>query len=268
MSEGLETSRRWTTRRQLVAFVVVALAASWWPWPLTLLNPDSAPLLPIGPTLAAVILTAVACGRRDVKALLLQLVRWRVRPVWYAVALLGPIAMIGLSVLLNRALGAPLAGPVTFPPWSLLPMLFLVRTVVGGPLGEELGWRGFLLPRLLPRFRPVVASLLIAPVWFLFHLPAFVAGPSTAQRPPLLFLLWIVPLSLLHTWLYLRTHCSVLLVTLFHGTVDTASSVLFPLFTGAAYTQLWAMAVVVAAVWAAGTVALDPIMRPVIPRTR
>jgi CAAX protease family protein len=94
--------------------------------------------------------------------------------------------MIGLSVLLNRALGAPLAEPVTFPSWSLLPLLFLVRTVVGGPLGEELGWRGFLLPRLLPRFRPVVASLLIAPVWFLFHVPAFVAGPSTAQRPPLL----------------------------------------------------------------------------------
>jgi uncharacterized protein len=207
------------------------------------------------------VVTAIACGRREVVALLGQIVRWRVHPIWYAVALLGPLAMIGVPVLLNRGLGASVEAP-GFPGWAAVPLLFAVRTVVGGALGEELGWRGFLLPLLLPRFGPLVASLLIAPVWFAFHLPVLLAGPATTQRPPLLFFAWIVPLSVLLTWLYLRTGRSVLLVMLFHGSVDPVGSLLFPLFTGGAYLQLRLLVVAATAAWAAAVVLLDPVLRP------
>jgi membrane protease YdiL (CAAX protease family) len=262
MHEASKTTERWSTRRQITVFLVLAAVLSWWPWPLTLLNPASTPLVPVGPSIGAVVVTAVACGRRGVAALLRQLVRWRVHPGWYAVALVGPVGMIGVPVLVNLALGAPVEAP-SFPGWAMLPILFAVRTLVGGALGEELGWRGFLLPRLLPRFGPLVASLLIAPVWFVFHLPVLLAGPATAQRPPLLFFAWIVPLSVLLTWLYLRTGRSVLLVTLFHGAVDTVGSLLFPLFTGAAYLQLWLLVVAATTAWAAALVRLDPVLRPV-----
>ena len=144
---------------------------------------------------------------------------------------------------------------------AVLPLLLAVRILVGGPLGEELGWRGFLPPRFLPRWGALGASLVIAPLWFAFHLPVFLAGPATAQRPPLLFLLWVVPLSVLHTWLYLRARCSVAVVIVFHGMIDTAASLLFPLFSGADYTRMWWLLVVLTTAWAVAVVRLDPLFR-------
>ena len=230
---------RWSVRRQVVVFLLLTVVLSWWAWPLTLLNPTSTALVPIGPSIAAVVVTALSGGRRAVAALLRQLVRWRVHPGWYAAALLGPPVLIGAVVLANRALGAAVEPSATFPGWHLLPLLFAIRIVVGGPLGEELGWRGFLLPLLMQRHGALVASLLVAPLWFAFHLPAMLSGPATAQRPVLSFLLWVVMASVLHTWLWLRTEHSVLVVMLFHGAIDTSAALLLPQFTGADYTRAW-----------------------------
>jgi len=252
---------RWSTRRQIVVFLLLAVALSWWAWPLTLLDPTSTALVPIGPSVAALIVAGLAGGRHEVAALLRQLVRWRVPVVWWAVALLGPVALIGAAVLADLALGASASRAVERPGWAVLPLLLAVRIVVGGPLGEELGWRGFLLPRLLPRWGALGASLVIAPLWFAFHLPVFLAGPATGQRPPLLFLLWVVPLSVLHTWLYLRARCSVAVVIVFHGMIDTAASLLFPLFSGTDYTRLWLLLVVLTTAWAVAVVRLDPLFR-------
>lgn len=252
---------RWSTRRQVVVFLLLAVALSWWAWPLTLLDPTSTALVPIGPSIAALVVAALAGGRREVGVLLRQLVRLRVPAVWWAVALLGPVALIGAAASADVALGASANPAVAWPGWAALPLLLAVRIVVGGPLGEELGWRGFLLPRLLPRLGPLGASLAIAPLWFAFHLPVFLAGPATGQRPPLLFLLWVVPLSVLHTWLYLRARRSVAVVVVFHGVVDTAASLLFPLFTGSDYTRLWWLLVVFTTVWAVAVARLDPVFR-------
>jgi membrane protease YdiL (CAAX protease family) len=255
------TPTRRRTRRQIAAFLLLAFALSWWAWPLTLLNPTSTALVPIGPTIAAIVVTAVAEGRGGIADLLRQLVRWRVHPVWYAVALLGPVALVGGAVLVNRGLGAPVDPSVALPEWSALPALLVVRIVVGGPLGEELGWRGFLLPRVLERHGPLAASLLIAPVWFAFHLPAMLSGPVTDQRPPLLFLLWTAALSVLHTWLWLRTGRSVLLVMLFHGAINTAASVLLPLFTGPDYIRAWWVLLALTTAWTVAVGRLDPLFR-------
>jgi hypothetical protein len=61
-----------------------------------------------------------------------------------------------------------------------------------------------------------------------FHLPAFLSGPVTGQRPVVLFLLWTAAASVPHTWLWLRTGHSVLVVTPFHGAINTASALLCP----------------------------------------
>ena len=207
------------------------------------------------------IVAGLASGRHEVAVLLRRLVRWRIPAVWWAVALLGPVTLIGAAVLADLALGATADPAVRFPGWAVLPLLLAVRILVGGPLGEELGWRGFLPPRFLPRWGALGASLVIAPLWFAFHLPVFLAGPATAQRPPLLFLLWVVPLSVLHTWLYLRARCSVAVVIVFHGMIDTAASLLFPLFSGADYTRMWWLLVVLTTAWAVAVVRLDPLFR-------
>jgi uncharacterized protein len=71
------------------------------------------------------------------------------------------------------------------------------------------------------------------------QLTVFLSGAVTDQRPVLQFVIWVFGASVLHTWMYERTGGSVLLVTLFHGALNTASSLLLPLFTGAAYGWAW-----------------------------
>ena len=130
--------RAWSDRRKLTVFLILSYAASWWLWPMVLLNPMSIAMLPIGPTIAAILVTAIAGRRGELRELLGRLVRWRVHPIWYAVALLLPVALFGVPVLVLLSFGVP--AEVTGPfPWASLPLLFAVRSIMGGPLGEELG---------------------------------------------------------------------------------------------------------------------------------
>ena len=115
--------RTWSVRRQVAVFLLITVALSWWPWPLTLLNPSSTPLVPVGPAVAAVVVAALAGGRRRLRTLLGQLVRWRVHAGWYAVALLGPVALVGVAVLLPRARGGRVDPSAALPGWRVLPLL-------------------------------------------------------------------------------------------------------------------------------------------------
>ena len=78
--------RRWAARHEVALYLVLAYLISWSIWPLVLINPDSSPLVPFGPGLAAVIVASVAGGRRELFGLLRQLGRWRASPGWYGVA--------------------------------------------------------------------------------------------------------------------------------------------------------------------------------------
>lgn len=233
--------RQWSDRRRVIVFLLITVGVSWAAWPLVLLNPSSTPFLPYGPTVAAIVIAAIAGGRPELGALLRRLVKWRVHPGWYATALLLPVVLLGIPVLAMLASGVPveITGPF---PWASLPVILAVRTIAGGPLGEELGWRGFLLPILRKRHGALTASLLIGAIWGPWHLPLLLSGPSTDQRPVLQFLLWVLAASVLHTWMYERTGGSVLLVTLFHGVLNTAASLLMPLFDGGHYATAWWLA--------------------------
>ncbi|WP_328473763.1 CPBP family intramembrane metalloprotease [Actinoplanes sp. NBC_00393] len=179
--------RAWSDRRRITVYLLISYLVSWAAWPLTLLNPSSAPFLPYGPTIAALVLTAWAGRRGDLRDLLRRLVRWRVHPAWYATAFLLPVLLFGAAVLIAVALGVPAdtgGGPF---PWAALPTLFAVRTIFGGPLGEEPGWRGYLLPLLRRRHGALAASLLIGlsgrrstcPRWCPGRPPASARSPSS-----------------------------------------------------------------------------------------
>jgi membrane protease YdiL (CAAX protease family) len=262
--EATTMKRPWSDRRRIAVFLLISVVASWAVWPLTLLNPDSVPFLPWGPTIAAMVVAAVAGGRRELGALLRRLVRWRVHVGWYAVALLTPVMLFGLPVSATIAAGVPVESGGPFP-WATLPTIFAIRTIVGGPLGEELGWRGFLLPLVRKRHGALAASLLIGAVWAPWHLPTMLSGPSTDQRPLVQFFVWVLAASVLHTWLYERTGGSVLLVTLFHGALNTAASLLMPLFEGGRYATVWWLAAATMTASAALVVWRD---RVVFPRRR
>ena len=244
-SEGLnpeaETTgtapRNWAARHDLVLYFVLAYLLSWALWPLVILNPTSSPLVPFGPLIAAVIVALLAGGRHELWALLRQLGRWRVHPLWYVIALLGPFVLAGLTAALAVAAGAPVRGTGDYTNWRAITFFFLSTVIIVG-LFEEVGWRGFALPRLQLRLSAIWAALVLGVLWALWHLPELISDP-TGQRPPVQFLLWALALSVIFSWLYNSTNGSLPIVIICHAAIDTAGRFMLPEFVGDGYQLVW-----------------------------
>ncbi|MCK4899634.1 MAG: CPBP family intramembrane metalloprotease [Anaerolineales bacterium] len=131
-----------------------------------------------GPGLAAILVTLLISGRTGVKELLGSLLIWRVAIQWWLVALLLPALIVLGAVYLFSLFGGPGLDFSRYQPlYSLIPMIILITLLNG--VGEELGWRGFMLPRLQSRYNALVSSLIVGFFWGLWHAPVyFIAGHS------------------------------------------------------------------------------------------
>jgi hypothetical protein len=181
-------------------------------------------LASFGPSLAAVTITYRDGGVSRVRRLLTGLFRWRVNLVWYAVTLFGPATAGAAAILLEAWLRGGPAISMVEGVWPGILPVFLLVLLLGGPLGEETGWRGYALPRLLKRHDPTVSSLLIGVAWWAWHLPLFwVEGSPQSELPLLGFMAQILGTSIIYTWIYRGTGGSVLLPMLFHASGNTAA---------------------------------------------
>lgn len=228
-------SRGWPSRHEVALYLVLAYAISWSIWPLVLLNPESSPLVPFGPGLAAVLVAFMAGGRGELLGLLRQLGRWRVNARWYGVALGVPMAIPA------AALGAAVVAGAQVPRWELSDVLqvagtLLVTLVIVG-LFEELGWRGFLLPRLQRDRDALAAALLVGLVWLPWHLPELVSDPG--QRPIVQFIIYILAQSVLLAWLYNSTRASLPIVILFHAAFNSFTKFFLSELDGSAKLVAW-----------------------------
>ncbi len=173
------------------------------------------------PSLTAIILTAIISGKKGVDALLRKIWQARVHISWYAAAFLL------VPLLLSIALGVYflLGGTPLVVQWVTLPFSFFLYLIVAG-LGEELGWRGFALPRLQTNRPAFSASLIVGVIWGLWHLPILVV--ASQPLAPLfifsatIFVLMMVGFSVLSAWIYNNTRGSLLLVILFHAAITTS----------------------------------------------
>ena len=221
-------------RYPLLVFFVLAFAFSW---PLLIIDGLGSqgvfnfrvpiPLLVLmgyGPTIAALLVTGLVDGKSGVRALLRQLLVWRVGVKWALIAVLGMAGVFFLAYQLSIWLGfpPPPAPEIPMPLIIAVPVLFIVSLLTNG---EEIGWRGFALPRLQERFSALTASVILGIVWAGFHLPLFwTIGSTQAEQPFLGFLLGIIASSIIVTWLY--NNSSLLMVVLFHASVNTWSRVI------------------------------------------
>jgi membrane protease YdiL (CAAX protease family) len=170
-----------------------------------------------GPTFAALIVTDALAGKSGIRTLLGRLLIWRVGWPWYAFAVFGSVILSGITVLLYALLsGTPPMMPVVSAQILITaPLLFLIGGLING---EEIGWRGFALPRLLAKHNALTASLILGSLWALFHLPLFFTrGDSFASTPPLSFLIRMIGAAILFTWLFNNTGGSLLLAYLMHA---------------------------------------------------
>jgi membrane protease YdiL (CAAX protease family) len=105
--------------------------------------------------------------------------------------------------------------------WLVL-VSFAQNLLLGGSLGEETGWRGFLLPQLLKRNSPVVASLILGVIWAVWHAPADVYGGFVFEGAPAVLarIIWTLPVATLFTWFYLESKGSLLVALFLHTSIN------------------------------------------------
>ena len=222
-------------------FLVVAFGFAWFMWLLEAFYPHSTAFIPsptFGPLIAALIVLAFTRGKSGVKELLGRMVRWRVGLGWYAVAFLLPTILALVAVYTNvLLLGAAAPSAAELGKWPLIMLLYPLLLIFDGPLGEEPGWRGFALPALQAGRSALVASVVLGVIVVLWHVPKLMLDPSFRPVP---FALFTVAGAILFTWIYNSTDGSVLLTTLFHGSINAiGGQFFFSMFSGADLTRLW-----------------------------
>jgi membrane protease YdiL (CAAX protease family) len=242
--------------KSLVVFFVLAYGLSWAveiplalraqglisvpiPWSLHYLSA-------YGPLLAAIIVTGITSGRAGLRELFGRVFKWRVRPVWWLVAL-APLVVYALLAAVLRFIpgqGASLAalGQIDF-----LPNLLVWFLTFG--LGEETGWRGYALPRLQRGRSAFSATVILWVFWALWHLPLFFYLYDATIIVG--FLLGLLSGAIVFTWLYNSTGGSVLLLAVWHAA--------FNFVTGCVACKTGVAAAVVSTlvmVWAVGVVVL------------
>jgi membrane protease YdiL (CAAX protease family) len=225
---------RWIERHDLASYFVLAFTLSWLVEVPLALRGLGLVRLPIpfaahylagyGPLLAALAVTWASAGRAGVRDLAARLVRWRVAPAWWLVAV-APLVAYGLLALLLRTFGADRLGLGALGRVDFLPDLGSAAVpfwILTFGLGEEAGWRGFALPRLQRSRNALSATVLLWLFWALWHLPAFFFLYPPATAPGVL--VGLLAGAITFTWLYNSTRGSVLIVAVFHGLFDLTTA--------------------------------------------
>jgi membrane protease YdiL (CAAX protease family) len=231
------TTRTTTAKAFPLRFVLVTFAFTWAFWLLAVLEArgmtSSLPVPALffgalGPMVAAVVLTAQEGGRAELRSLLNRVVRWRVAPFWYGVALLGPFVLQLGAMALHVLLGGQ--------PPDLLAMIEALPTVLALSvymfiqvgIGEEIGWRGYALPKLQTGYSALISSLILGVIWVLWHLPLFF-NPATSYNstPFWVFLVFLLPLPIVYTWIFNSTGGSVLMAMILHAVTNASSGPLW-----------------------------------------
>jgi uncharacterized protein len=225
-------SRTTMTSAFPLKYIVIAFAFTWFFWALALLEarglisslPVPATFLgAFGPMVAAVVVTTLESGRAGLRALLSRVVRWRVAPIWYGVALLGPIVLALGAMALHVVLGGQPPNPQGMI-GALPTVLFLFGYMfIQVGIGEEIGWRGYALPKLQAGYSALVSSVILGLIWSLWHLPLFFDPTSPYSRTPFwAFLIFMVAISILITWVFNSTGGSTLMIMILHAMLNAA----------------------------------------------
>lgn len=206
----------WVRRSPLFAYFGLVFGAEWLLF--FALRSTALPLVAlfIGswlPNVIGVLVTGITGRWAGLRELFGRVVLWRIGFRWYAITLLGPIAVAFLALGLYALSGNAL--PEFAPAEMILPLI--LGNAILGPLGEELGWRGTALPRLQARWNVLISSLILGVLWGLYHLPAFLMPGMPQQDIALIaFMLGVVPFNVFISWVFNHTHGSLIPAFLSH----------------------------------------------------
>ncbi|WP_033290398.1 CPBP family intramembrane glutamic endopeptidase [Amycolatopsis jejuensis] len=243
--------RAFIGRRPISSFFTLAITLSWLAWlpyvlsdnglgilhfsfPKVLGTSQILGMLPgayLGPLVAAFVVTALGEGRPGLRRWASRLLRWRVNWRWYAVALLAMPVIVTVATV-------PFAGTFQAPAVSLIIAwaVGLVLQVITTGLAEEPGWRDFALPHLQPKYGALRGTMILGPIWGIWHLPLFLTEwghwPNTSVVAVLEFIGTAIAISFVMTWVFNRSGESLPIALLLHAGINNYMSIawseLFP----------------------------------------
>lgn len=216
----------------LLAFFLLTYAVTWTCWIPVIAFFNSRPtafvyglwlLGTFAPSLVALALTARKHGATGVRALISRIFQWRLAARWYVFAI-SYIAVIKLIVAV--------AHRMTTGAWPGFghegPVVMLAATLLSTPVqsGEEVGWRGYALPRLAQSIGYAWGALLLGVLWACWHLPQFfIATADTYRQSFPVWSLQVIALSVTMAWLYIKGNGSLLLMMLMHAAVNNTKDI-------------------------------------------
>jgi uncharacterized protein len=204
-----------------------------------------------GPSLAGLAVVAFFSHGEGLREWVKRGLNWRVGWQWYALAFFMPPLLMLLAQVIYLTLGgtSPTSPAVGHIPLAITN--FALVFLIGGPLGEEFGWRSYALPALGSKMGWRLASLVIGVIWGLWHLPwFFTAGTAQSQMPFVLFMLNIVAGSVLFSCLFMQSAGSVIPALVMHTSLNAFAgtlSIIPTAVTSRPYALVTGMLVIIAA---------------------
>jgi membrane protease YdiL (CAAX protease family) len=219
-------------RSALIVFFALAYGLSWAVWGSALAHQHglidwAVPAEPFGflaVTVAAVVATAFFGGRPALRAFGARLVLWRVPVRWYVAAIALPALPAVAALGVHLGVGGEHDIHALVPLSATLPLL--LSQVVLHLLTEEAGWRGVALPHLRAGLGSLPAGVVLGVLWAGWHVPMFFLEGTRQTYPFAGFLLMVVSISVVMTWVWDHTRGSVLIAAVFHAAMNTAWAVL------------------------------------------
>ncbi|HEY4868173.1 MAG TPA: type II CAAX endopeptidase family protein [Candidatus Dormibacteraeota bacterium] len=236
-------------RHPLISFFVIAIAFTW-TYDLLFLVAFPVPDVPgrstprdFGPSVAALVVTAVISGKPGLRRFFQRFRVWRVNPIWYLFIFVGvPLIYTAGVVVMPGALASfRIPSPTGL---LVLPVLYLYIVVLGGPLFEEPGWRGFALPRLQSRWAPLAAAVILGVLWAAWHATEYLEPEFARANGGLsvsgagVFLLAAVCFSIIIAWVFNHTGGSILIAILLHGMINFSQGLTSDLFPKAGFNEV------------------------------
>nr|WP_314863948.1 type II CAAX endopeptidase family protein [uncultured Undibacterium sp.] len=231
--------------KKIITFLFITLAISWINWFIGLdyisegLNQETVTVFlrfffigVYGPTISVILTTLVFNGPKELLKLIKKIFLWRVPLKYYLYIIFLPIVFVATGLILYKQFIGEI-GEFNGMAFLGIPTV-LWAGLFAGPLGEELGWRGFLLPELQKRFSNLESALVLGIIWFCWHIPLFwapfgtlVSGAPITVSTVATYLIMLICLSVIMTWFSIRSNGSVLLAILFHLSVNAGIALLF-----------------------------------------
>ncbi|MCP4299765.1 MAG: CPBP family intramembrane metalloprotease [Gammaproteobacteria bacterium] len=223
----------------LVVFFLIAFGVPWVGW--TFLQVFGENLTPLQRILlfytgdfcsvGGFIAAYTESGRAGVKALWQRCIRVRVSPLWWLLVFLIPfsVALFGAHIW---AFAGNEIGPASPSGLLILFTLPLLRNLTTGPIGEEAGWRGYLLPKLLEKFSALTASIIVGFLWGIWHLPIYISEIFSSVSGAASFVISTIFISIVMTAIFNHTKRSVFVAIIFHWFVNKLTLAVLNMYEG------------------------------------